>query len=82
VTDAIPFPKDPTVILWSFAERNSTWMSTFGLLELQSVYGFVLDVDSLPSIACFDCRLEETTGKSDRNLGIRNESERSWVLLL
>ena len=38
----------------------------------EGVYGFVPDVDSLPSIGCFVCRLEETKEKSDRKLGIRN----------
>jgi hypothetical protein len=38
----------------------------------EAVYGFVPDVDSLPSIGCFACRLEETKEKSDRKLGSRN----------
>ena len=38
----------------------------------EAVYGFVPDVDSLPPIGCFACRLEETKEKSDRKLGIRN----------
>jgi hypothetical protein len=35
----------------------------------EAVYGFVPDVDSLPPIGCFACRLEETKEKSDRKLG-------------
>jgi hypothetical protein len=38
----------------------------------EAVYGFVPDVDSLPPIGCFACRLEETKEKSDRKLGLRN----------
>ncbi len=36
----------------------------------ESVHGFVPDVDSLSSIGCFACRLEETKEKSDRKLGL------------
>ena len=38
----------------------------------EAVYGFVPDVDSLPPISSFACRLEETKEKSDRKFGKRN----------
>ncbi len=36
----------------------------------KAMYGFVRNVDSLPPIGCFACRLEETEDKSDKKLGI------------
>ena len=38
----------------------------------EAVYGVVPNVDSLPPIGCFACRLEEIKDKTDKKLGIRN----------
>ena len=36
------------------------------------MYGFTPDVESLPVVGCFACRLEETKTRTDKKLGVRN----------
>ena len=38
----------------------------------EDVYGFTPDVESLPVVGCFACRLEETKTRTDKKLGVRN----------
>ena len=38
----------------------------------EDVYGFTPDVESLPVVGCFVCRLEETKTRTDKKLDLRN----------
>ena len=49
------------MITYSTSDKSKTM--------LEAVYGFVLDVDSLPPIDGLACRLEETKVKSARSWG-------------
>jgi hypothetical protein len=45
----------------------------------EAVDGVVPNVDSLPPIECFACRLEEITGETDKKLGIRRNTVGTFV---
>ena len=74
---------------WLFVEEHMSLvdvMTSYSTSDksktiFETVYGFVLDVDSIQPIGCFACRLEETKEKSHRKLGIRIRLERLWVLI-
>ena len=72
---------------WCFVTEHMSMvdmMTTYSTSDksktiFESVYGFVPNVDSLPTIGCFAHRLEETKDKSDKKVGIRNTPPGTFV---
>jgi hypothetical protein len=62
--EKVSVPNVDTMTSYSTSNRSKT--------ILEDVYGFTPDVESLPVVGCFACRLEETKTRTDKKLGVRN----------
>jgi hypothetical protein len=62
-------------IVFPYSKLNMVIMSDDVLVNNKSktifedFYGFTPDVESLPVVGCFACRLEETKTRTDKKLG-------------
>jgi len=75
---ATPFPErvyhlHPTVEHMTLVDSMTSYSTSDKSKTIfEAVYGVVPNVDSLPPIGCFACRLEEIKDKTDKKLGIGN----------
>ena len=69
----IPFKEWCFVVEYMYLIDMMTSCSTSNKSKtiIEDVHGFTPDVESLPVVGCFACRLEETKTRTDKNLDVK-----------